>query len=59
MNRKEEYDLALAENITLKKLIQAKDVLLIQKSQILANVRVSYCQIYRGFCLKNNVEILK
>ena len=40
MNMKEEYNMALAENITLKKLVQAKDVLLIQKSQVLANVRV-------------------
>ena len=40
MHMKEEYNMATAENVTLKKLVQAKDVILIQKSQILANVRV-------------------
>ena len=40
MSMKEEYNMATAENVTLKKLVQAKDVILIQKSQILANVRV-------------------
>ena len=49
MHMKEEYNMATAENVTLKKLVQAKDVILIQKSQIIANIRVG---CWLDYCLR-------